>query len=73
MKKIFLGVNKLSTPPFNILSNKVEVLFDALSTEVVVRNNAITYLENKIQELEKKVWYLSLPWYQKLYLHFKKK
>jgi hypothetical protein len=63
----------MSTSPFTILNNKVEVLFDALSTEVVVRKDAISYLENKIRILDDKINYLSLPWYKKLYLYFKKK
>jgi hypothetical protein len=63
----------MSTTPFTILNNKVEVLFDALSTEVVVRKDAISYLENKIRILDEKINYLSLPWYKKLYLYFKKK
>lgn len=63
----------MSTTPFTILNNKVEVLFDALSTEVVVRKDAISYLENKIRILDDKINYLSLPWYKKLYLYFKKK
>jgi hypothetical protein len=63
----------MSTTPFTILNNKVEVLFDELSTEVVVRKDAISYLENKIRILDEKINYLSLPWYKKLYLYFKKK
>lgn len=61
------------TSPITILSNKVDVLFDALSTEVVVRKDAITYLIGKLETMEKQIAYLSLPWYKKLYLKFKRK